>query len=328
MSISQDHLEDLQRSAPTGSDATRSADRGSHGVAMSDTGASPVLPIAMHDGLTLDYAEARRIGESLSADYCFAEPFPHIVLDNFLPKSVIDLARDNFPLTELKSDKKFEMGYAGLHKRQIFPDDCNAQARQLFHFFNSRPMIEFLEGLSSISGLVSDPFYAGGGYHETTTGGKLGIHADFRIEERAHLHRRLNVIIYLNEHWSDEYGGFLELWDRDMSKKCKAVAPINNRCVIFNTDADSFHGHPDPLNTPEGVLRRSIALYYYTASKEIYKEVPNNSTIYHARPTDVQSTKREARDLRIDQHLRQWVPPALLRYAFAIKRRLVKRASD
>jgi hypothetical protein len=329
MSTSQDHLEDLQRSTPTANGAVASIARtGDTALDTSVAHSTPVLPISTTDGLTLDYAEARRIGESLSADYCFAEPFPHIVLDNFLPAPVINLARDNFPLTELKSDKKFEMGYAGLHKRQIFPDDCNEKAKQLFHFFNSRPMIEFLEGISSISGLLSDPFYAGGGYHETTTGGKLGIHADFRIEERAHLHRRLNVIIYLNEGWNDEYGGFLELWDRDMSKKCKEVAPLINRCVIFNTDADSFHGHPDPLNTPDGVVRRSIALYYYTASKEIYKEIPNNSTIYHARPSDVQSTKREALDLRIDQHLRQWVPPALLRYAFAIKRRLVKRASS
>ena len=289
-------------------------------------GVDPVLPIALHDGPSLDYSQARRIGESLSAEYCFAEPFPHIVLDNFLPRPVIDLAIENFPKEELKSDKTFEMGYAGLHKRQILPDDCSGKARELFHFFNSRPMIEFLEGISSIPGLLPDPFYAGGGYHETTTGGKLGIHADFRIEERSHLHRRMNVIIYLNEDWKDEYGGCLELWSRDMSKKCKEVSPILNRCVIFNTDADSYHGHPDPLTTPDGVVRRSIALYYYTASKEIYKEIPNNSTIYHARPTDHQDTKREAFDLRLDQHLRQWVPPALLRYAFAIKRRLAKRA--
>jgi hypothetical protein len=326
MSISTDHLEDNQRALPRADAPVAGAAASQASAPAAALGVAPVLPIDLQDGPSLDYAEARRIGESLSADYCFAEPFPHIILDNFLPKAVIDLASENFPKAALKSDKTFEMGYAGLHKRQILPDDCNGAARELFHFFNSRPMIEFLEGLSSIQGLVPDPFYAGGGYHETTTGGKLGIHADFRIEERAHLHRRMNVIIYLNEDWKAEYGGALELWSRDMSKKCKEALPIFNRCVIFNTDADSYHGHPDPLTTPEGVLRRSIALYYYTASKEIYKEIPNNSTIYHARPSDHDDTKREAWDLRLEQHIRQWVPPALLRYAFAIKRRLVKRA--
>lgn len=282
----------------------------------------PVLPIDTSDGLALDAGDARRAGEALSATYCFAEPFPHVVVDNFLPESVARLALDHFPREALRSDRVFDHGYAGLHKRQIFPDDCDATVRQLFHFFNSRTMLEFLEGLTTIQGLISDPYFIGGGYHEIGRGGKLGIHADFRINEQLHLHRRINVIIYLNEHWKSEYGGELELWDREMKAKCLSVAPLFNRCVIFNTDADSYHGHPDPLQTPEGVLRRSIALYYYTASKEIYKDVPSTSTIYHARPGDDAATRREARRLRFDQHLRQWVPPALLRYVHAIQRRL------
>ena len=282
----------------------------------------PVLPIDTSDGLALDAGDARRAGEALSATYCFAEPFPHVVVDNFLPESVARLALDHFPREALRSDRVFDHGYAGLHKRQILPDDCDATVRQLFHFFNSRTMLEFLEGLTTIQGLISDPYFIGGGYHEIGRGGKLGIHADFRINEQLHLHRRINVIIYLNEHWKSEYGGELELWDREMKAKCLSVAPLFNRCVIFNTDADSYHGHPDPLQTPEGVLRRSIALYYYTASKEIYKDVPSTSTIYHARPGDDAATRREARRLRFDQHLRQWVPPALLRYVHAIQRRL------
>jgi hypothetical protein len=235
---------------------------------------------------------------------------------------VARLALEHFPAQTLRSDRVFEMGYAGLHKRQILPEDCDAPARQLFHFFNSRPMLEFLEGLSTIQGLLPDPYFVGGGYHETSRGGKLGVHADFRINDQLHLHRRMNVIVYLNERWQDEWGGFLELWDRKMTAKVKAVAPVFNRCVIFNTDADSFHGHPDPLATPEGVLRRSIALYYYTASRAIYDEVPSTSTIYHARPGDDKATQREARALRFEQHLRQWTPPALLRYVHAIRRRL------
>jgi 2OG-Fe(II) oxygenase superfamily len=281
-----------------------------------------VLPIDTTDGLTLDAAQARRIGEALSGEYCFAEPFPHKVFDNFLPESVARLALDHFPRQGLASDRVFDMGYAGLHKRQILPEECDGAARQLFHFFNSRPVLEFLEGLTAIQGLIPDPYFNGGGYHETGRGGKLGIHADFRVNEQLHLHRRLNVIIYLNEDWDESYGGSLELWSRDMTMKCEQVAPVFNRCVIFNTDASSYHGHPDPLTTPEGVYRRSIALYYYTASKEIYNEVPNVSTMYRARPEDDRSTQREASELRLDQHLRQWVPPALQRYVFAAKRRL------
>ena len=283
---------------------------------------SAVLPIDFSDGLSLDAGVARKIGEELSADYCFAEPFPHVVVDNFLPEAVARLALEHFPRDALASDRVFDMGYAGLHKRQILPEDCDAQARQLFQFFNSRPILQFLEGLTTIEALIPDPYFNGGGYHETSRGGKLGIHADFRVNEQLHLHRRLNVIIYLNEAWDASYGGGLELWSRDMKKKEREVAPLFNRCVVFNTDATSYHGHPDPLTTPDGVVRRSIALYYYTASKEIYNEMPNTSTMYQSRPGDDRATKREARSLRIDQHLRQWVPPALQRYVFAARRRL------
>jgi len=282
----------------------------------------PVLPIDLERGLWLDHERARSIGEELSAEYCFAEPFPHIVLENFLPEQVARLALDHFPRDSLKSDRVFDIGYAGQHKRQILPAECDAEARQLFHFFNSQPMLEFLEGLTTIQALIPDPYFMGGGYHETGRGGKLGIHADFRVNEQLHLHRRINVIVYLNERWDASYGGNLELWSRDMGEKRREVAPLFNRAVVFNTDATSYHGHPDPLTTPDGVYRRSIALYYYTASKEIYNEVPNTSTIYHARPDDSDATRREARSLRIDQHLKQWVPPALQRYVFAIRRRL------
>ena len=283
---------------------------------------TPVLPIDSSAGFALDPETARHIGEELADKYCFAEPFPHIVLDAFLPDEVARLAVDHFPREGLKSDRVFDMGYAGLHKRQVMPEECDATARQMFHFFNSRPVLEFLEGLTAIQGLIPDPYFLGGGYHETGRGGKLGIHADFRVNEQLHLHRRLNVIVYLNEQWDDSYGGNLELWSRDMKEKRCEVAPLFNRCVIFNTDATSYHGHPDPLTTPDGVYRRSIALYYYTASKEIYNEVPNTSTIYHARPSDSSSTRSEARSLRLDQHMRQWIPPVMQRYVFALKRRL------
>ena len=219
-------------------------------------------------------------------------------------------------------DVSFEIGYGGQHKRQILPDSCDAAARELFHFFNSRPFVEFLEGLTAISGLIPDPWFVGGGFHETRRGGKLGIHADFRINEKLAVHRRINVIIYLNETWDEAWGGHLELWSRDMAVKEKSVAPLLNRAVVFNTDATSYHGHPDPLASPEGIARRSIALYYYTASRAIYDEVPANSTIYRSRPGDDPETRREARSLNRAQYLDRFVPGPILRYVNAVRRRL------
>ncbi|HSF72147.1 MAG TPA: 2OG-Fe(II) oxygenase [Methylotenera sp.] len=280
------------------------------------------LPITLEDGVYLNAKEAKQFGENLSGDYCFAEPFPHIVIDNFLPEALINKIIENFPTEKLEGDVVFNGGYAGLYKRQIMPADCNGFIREVFGFFNSHAIVEFLQSLTTIPSLIPDPYFVGGGFHETSTGGKLGIHADFRINDTLHLNRRLNVIIYLNRDWKDEYGGHLELWDKKMQGKVHTIAPIFNRCVIFNTDADSFHGHPDPLTCPETVKRRSLALYYYTASKRIYEDTVAHSTMYKARPDDDAATKKEVRELVFDNYLRDLTPPVFYRIFRKVKDKL------
>jgi len=284
----------------------------------------PVLPIDLSGGFLLESRLAREIGASLSSQYCSASPFPHVVLENFLPEDMVQGLTEHFPKERLRSDVVFDVGYAGHHKRQILPLDCDEFCRRAFDFFNAQPFLQFLEGLSGIEGLLPDPYFVGGGFHEIGRGGKLGIHADFRINNKLHVRRRMNVIIYLNQEWQEEYNGSLELWSRDMKSAAQRIAPLWNRCVIFNTDADSWHGHPDPLATPNGVLRRSVALYYYTASKAIYEEAPNRSTMYVARPSDDSAVRREAKGLRMQQHLEGWVPPEVLRYSRGVMRRVRK----
>ena len=283
------------------------------------------LPIDLSDGLSMDAAEARALGELLAEDYQRADPFPHIVIDGVLPAPLIDKLKANFPVERLASDHVFEIGYAGHFKRQVMPEDCNGYARAFFHFMNSRPVLQFLEGLTGIEALLPDPYFSGGGFHETARGGKLGVHADFRINDQLHVQRRLNLLIYLNETWKDEWKGQLELWDKSMSECRARVSPVWNRCVVFSTDADTWHGHPDELQTPDGVTRRSIALYYYTASRNVYNEVPNLSTIYQARPDDTKSIKSEARRLKADEYFRDWAPPIFVRFAHRVGRVLRRR---
>ncbi len=280
------------------------------------------LPVVVDNGFRLDPKEAKATGAMLADDYTNASPFQHIVLDNFLPADVLNVAVENFPKEKLKSDRVFDINYGGHHKRQILPYDCNKEAQALFSFLNSQPVLQFLEGLTGINGLIPDPYFEGGGYHEISRGGLLGVHADFRINETLHLERRLNLLIYLNPDWDEAWGGKLELWDKKMTKCESQVLPLLNRCVVFSTDADSFHGHPDPLNTPEHVKRRSIALYYYTSSKNVYKEVPNNSTMYYARPTDNAAIQREARGFRMDEHIKDWLPPRLSRLYFKVRHKV------
>ncbi len=256
-----------------------------------------VLPIECTHGFILDQTKAREIGEELMGEYAFAEPFPHIVVDNFLPTSMIEGMLEHFPADAKTHDKVYQKGYGGTYKRQTFPYDCDEYIRNAFSFFNSAAMLQFLEGITNIKGLLPDPYFSGGGLHETTKGGLLGIHADFRVNENLQLFRRVNVLIYLNKDWQESYGGNLELWDQEMKAKVKSVAPIFNRCVIFNTDEDSFHGHPDPLTTPDGLTRRSIALYYYTATGIKNDSGESRHTRYVARPNDSEQVKADVKKL-------------------------------
>jgi len=90
------------------------------------------------------------------------------------------------------------------------------------------------------------------------------VHADFNGDGT--LMRRVNTFLYLNPSWKDEYGGHLQLWNREMTE-CTTIAPLVNRFVVFESNDYSYHGHPIPLDAPPGRARRSIATYYYSADR-------------------------------------------------------------
>ena len=278
------------------------------------------LPISIDGNLHLDQKTARAFGQELSDSYCFAKPFPHLVIDNFLPLPFIEEIYSLYPTKKIAGEKFFENEITGLYKRHVLPEICEYKIRSIFHFFNSAPVLEFLEGLTTIDSLIGDPYFIGGGFHEIFRGGKLGIHADFRINEKLNLKRRINILIYLNKNWDHNFGGNLELWDREMKSMVASYAPLFNRWIIFNTDSDSYHGHPDPLNTPSEITRKSIALYYYTASKKVYEDTPAHSTMYVARPSDSKHIKKQATRLRLNNYIKDWVPPAAIRGLYKLKK--------
>ena len=257
-----------------------------------------------------DANECREYGRSLATQYQSASPFPHVVIDNFLPAEVLKTVLVDFPSNEGRAffDRDQER-----FKFQISPLECTSPVvRNLFAELNGEAFLIFLEELTGIDGLLSDPYFVGGGLHETKRGGHLGIHADFNIHGKLHVERKLNLLIYLNEDWDPSFGGDLELWDTAMRKCQIRVRPVFGRAVIFNTALDSYHGHPDPLNCPPDRTRRSIATYYYRANEAGLGALPKRDTNFQRRPGH-----GDAADWRIRrQHLiNDWVPPRLQRIA-------------
>lgn len=236
--------------------------------------------IKIKKNLTINYEESiKNIGFLIN--YNNADPYPHCVIEDFLPEDLMNKLKDNFAGEDVISTE-FNNGYQGKFKRQINPEDCNGEIVNIFRFFNSAGFISILSEITGIEKLMPDPFFVGGGFHETKTGGRLGVHSDFRINKEIGMERRINLIIYLNEEWEQSWGGELELWSKDMKKLVKKITPVFNRAVIFNTDDTSFHGHPEPLKCPSSKSRRSIALYYYTSGEEVYNRVRDYNTNYKA----------------------------------------------
>lgn len=254
-----------------------------------------------------DAEQCRKAGGALANRYRSNPPFPHIVLDEFLDPEFLRRVADEFPDS---SDQQFFLRDQERMKRQFRPDECQGSfTRMLFAELNSRAFLLFLSELTGIKGLIADPYHAGAGLHETAHGGYLGIHADFRKHEVMRVDRRLNLLIYLNEDWQDDYGGALELWDKRMRSARQRIMPVFGRAVIFSTDHDTFHGHPDPLSCPEGRSRRSIATYYYTAHPD--------EQLKFERTTDFRRRHGSAdkRDWALLlHHLKaDWLPPVLQR---------------
>jgi hypothetical protein len=232
-------------------------------------------------------ADMRSLAEAHREAFQLAEPFPHAIIDSFLPASVVADLIAQFPGPQDGVWGAFE------NRREIklaLNDEAEMPGvvRHVIQQMNSQVAIEFLEDLTGISGLVADPQLLGGGLHQIKPGGVLKVHADFDMHEHLKLHRRLNAILYLNENWDESYGGALELWNLDMSKAVQSVYPIANRLVVFATTDSSWHGHPDPLTCPPDRTRRSMAWYYYTAV-----EAPRgrgHGTVFKARPGEVIET--------------------------------------
>jgi hypothetical protein len=220
--------------------------------------------------------------DDLHARYLAATPYPHIVLDDFLEPGAAEAAIKEFP----PLDPSQWNNYLHTNERKFSntdPDTWGPTLREILAEFNSPRFVQFVSRLIGVDNLIADPSLEGGGLHQSTTGGFLNIHADFTVHpHNRNWQRRANILLYLNDEWKPEYGGDLELWSADMKQCVEKVAPVANRVLIFTTDGTSFHGHPDPMTCPEGVARRSMALYYFS----IEDDPQVRSTEYRARPGD------------------------------------------
>lgn len=266
------------------------------------------------------------IAKLYANEYKAAEPFPNIHFRDFFDPAMLESVLNEFPdlsdrnSISYKNQKEIKLAGKG---EQNFGDET----RDLMHFLNSEPFLNFLQILTGIEEtLTGDPYFSGGGQHEIKKGGLLKIHADFNKHPAFNLDRRINVLIYLNKDWKEEYGGHFELWDRKMEKCVKKIVPEFNTMAIFSTTDFSYHGHPDPLNCPPGMSRKSLALYYYSngrPSEEINGSLEKHSTLFRERlnNTDDKIAFKEEKVINTRSIIKDFVPPIIIKTL----KRLIKK---
>jgi Rps23 Pro-64 3,4-dihydroxylase Tpa1-like proline 4-hydroxylase len=233
------------------------------------------------DTVFFDRSACVKLGQEYHDQYVTNTPYPHISIDNFLPSDALRRIVAEFPQREAG---RFANAHSNLKTGYKLEQIKSPYITNFLAALNSAQFLAFLENLTGIEALITDPHFAGAGLHETARGGHLSIHADFNMHPTLHVRRRMNLIIFLNEGWQASYGGALELWDKEMSACQKAIEPVLGRAVVFNTEADALHGHPDPLQCPPDVFRRSLALYYYTAATAEHLAEKVRTTQFKVRP--------------------------------------------
>ena len=201
------------------------------------------------------------------------------MIDGLFDDAVLEGVLADFPSPDAIRWDRFESATEkklGYSYRSSLPE----RLELFLHRMNAPPVLEFLEALTGIDGLIPDPYFGGAGPHQIERGGFLKVHADFNWHPKLKLDRRLNLLVYLNEDWEEGYGGHLELWDRAMTRCARKVLPVFNRTVVFSTTDTSYHGHPEPLTCPEGRTRKSVSFYYYTNGRPTEERSDPHDTIF------------------------------------------------
>ena len=195
-----------------------------------------------------------------------APSFRHVVMDNFLEPEMCRRVSAGFETALSHKNHGATKSHRDVLRKTGTPN-LNVMTRDqvaVFDEIHSQRFLDFLERLTGISPVYADAALKGGGLHSSARGGYLNVHTDFNFHPSDDTHRPLNLILYVNEEWQEEWEGALELWNEDVTRCEAKIFPQFNRAALFETSEISFHGHPIPLNCPEGVTRKSLAVYYYS----------------------------------------------------------------
>lgn len=225
--------------------------------------------------------------DKLRESFLNAKPFEHIIIPNFLNEEYANLIHNYFP--EDIESKKWHKYNNPIEVKYAYDDIKTLPkcVKDIFYLYSTDEIIDIFCKLSGISDLEYDPYLHGAGLHAHPRGGLLHMHLDYEKHPYLNKQRRVNIILYMNKDWNDEWNGSTELWDKDM-KNCVIKSPVRfNTAIIFKTNETSWHGLPEPITCPHGIYRKTIAYYFLTPLKNEpdKNKIGNDGTGYRTKAT-------------------------------------------
>lgn len=210
----------------------------------------------------IDFNKLASEKSAIRCSYVDAKPYEHICIDNFLTPEGLAQIRRSFNATEPSTSTQ-SSDY--LFAKNKFENNKLEHISSAFARLRSELISEEFQGfLQFVTGLpiFVDPEFTGGGLHQGGKGSFLEMHADFsRHPVKKDWVRELNILLYLNEGYNEEWLGALDM-ENLHSGDTASIAPVENRLVIMLSKSHTLHGYK-AIRFPEGMYRTSVAAYGY-----------------------------------------------------------------
>lgn len=236
---------------------------------------------------------------SLNELFNNAKPFEHIIIPNFLNAEYANKIYDKFP-NDYENWHKY---YNPIEVKYAYDDINNLDddIKKIFYLLSTDEMIEKISEITSIQNLTYDEYLHGAGLHAYPRYGRLNMHLDYEKHPHNGKQRRLNIILYMNKDWNEEWNGDTELWNESVTECMVKSKVAFNSAILFKTNEISWHGVPDIINCPDNIYRKSIAYYYLSPleTNSLNNKIGNNGSGYRTkatfikRPQDMEDKRME-----------------------------------
>lgn len=229
-----------------------------------------------------DLLDSRKI-EEFNNSFNKSLPFKYLIIDNFLKPEIAAEVESKFPPLD-----SMKVKYKGINENKAEDssfEKFDNSLKDLNLFIHSNLMIEWVGNITGLDNLCTINDRLGAGLHQGGNNSFLDIHIDYNIHPIEKRQRKLNLLIFFNKEWQEDWGGQLELWNK--TNCFIKILPSFNRMVLFECNEISYHGY-SRISCLETITRKS---YYHYFFQPIAKAVTYHDTIFLTKASDSFSKK-------------------------------------